>query len=93
MISYRRLILGSVSQDCFAEQTNYEILEFHTSRDKALLAMILTLGTAWFGLQIYNFRKSPFLSPVIRELISDYALAISVIVFSLIGSIGFKVKI
>jgi sodium borate transporter 11 len=52
--------------------------------------MILTLGTAWLGLQIHTFRKSPFLASAVRELIADYALAISVIVFSLIGSIGFK---
>ena len=56
----------------------------------ALLALILTLGTAWLGLQIFNFRKSPFLKPFIRELISDYALAFAVIVFSLIGAIGFS---
>lgn len=50
----------------------------------------MTLGTAWFGLLIFNFRKSPFLPSSIRELISDYALALSVIVFSLIGSVGFS---
>ena len=53
-------------------------------------ALVLTLGTAWLGLNIFNFRKSPFLPSLIRELISDYALAISVIVFSLIGSVGFS---
>ena len=54
------------------------------------MALILTLGTAWLGLQIFNFRKSPYLKPFIRELISDYALAFAVIVFSLIGAIGFS---
>ena len=48
------------------------------------------LGTAWLGLQIFNFRKSPFLKPFVRELISDYALAMSVIVFSLVGAVGFS---
>ena len=51
---------------------------------------MLTLGTAWLGLQIFNFRKSPYLKPFLRELISDYALAFAVIVFSLIGAIGFS---
>ena len=67
-----------------------DAIDITASRDKALLALILTLGTAWLGLQIFNFRKSPYLKPFIRELISDYALAFSVIVFSLIGAIGFK---
>ena len=56
----------------------------------ALLAFILTLGTAWLGLQIFNFRKSPYLASFVRELISDYALAMSVIVFSLVGAVGFS---
>jgi hypothetical protein len=40
--------------------------------------------------KITSFRKSPYLLGWMRELIADYALALSVIVFSLIGSIGFK---
>ncbi|CAG5077689.1 Oidioi.mRNA.OKI2018_I69.PAR.g8788.t1.cds [Oikopleura dioica] len=78
---------GSIPDSCPQIIESYDLV---ASRDKALLALILAIATAWFGLQITSFRKSPYLLGWMRELIADYALALSVIVFSLIGSIGFK---
>lgn len=83
--------LEPISDDCLLGKTKYSTAVFDTSRDKCILALFLCFGTVWLGLQIFNFRHSPFLSPFVRELISDYALAFSVIIFSLIGSVGFKV--
>ncbi|CBY35433.1 unnamed protein product [Oikopleura dioica] len=78
---------GSVPDSCPQIIDSYDLV---ASRDKALLALILAIATAWFGLQISSFRKSPYLLGWMRELIADYALALSVIVFSIIGSIGFN---
>ena len=44
------------------------------------------LGTLWLGVTLFNFKKTPFLSKRKREILSDYALPVSVIVFSLIGT-------
>ena len=85
------LYLEPIPNDCLLGQTKYTTADFDTSRDKCILALFLCFGTVWLGLQIFNFRHSPFLSPFVRELISDYALAFSVIIFSVIGSVGFKV--
>ena len=59
-------------------------------REVSLLYLILMLGTVWFGLTVYNFIKTPYLSHQKRELLSDYALPVAVIVFSAIGSGVFK---
>jgi len=55
-------------------------------REVFLLYLILMLGTVWFGVSLFNFIQTPYLSPRKRELLSDYALPVAVVVFSLIGS-------
>lgn len=59
-------------------------------REASLLYIILMLGTVWFGVTVFNFIKTPYLSHQKRELLSDYALPVAVIVFSAIGSGVFK---
>jgi len=54
--------------------------------DESFLALVLMLGTLWLGVTLFNFKKTPFLSKRKREILSDYALPVSVIVFSLIGT-------
>jgi len=54
--------------------------------DESFLALVLMLGTLWLGVTLFNFKKTPFLSRRKREILSDYALPVSVIVFSLIGT-------
>merc|ERR1719319_1254956 len=54
-----------------------------------LLYLILMLGTVWFGVTLFTFIQTPFLSPRKRELLSDYSLPVAVVVFSIIGSVGF----
>ena len=50
-------------------------------REVSLLYLILMLGTVWLGLTVYNFTKTPYLSHQKRELLSDYALPVAVVVF------------
>lgn len=58
-----------------------------------LLFILLMLGTLWLALSLYEFNKTPFLGSTNREILSDYALPIAVVVFSAIGSFLFSVSI
>ena len=60
------------------------------SPDIAFLSLILMLGTVWFGLTLFDFTKTPFLNKGKREILSDYALPVSVIIFSVIGTVLFS---
>ncbi|XP_028657284.1 sodium bicarbonate transporter-like protein 11 isoform X3 [Erpetoichthys calabaricus] len=59
-------------------------------RETAVLSLLLMMGTLWIGYTLYQFRKSPFLHVQIREILSDCALPISVLVFSFVGSYFFS---
>lgn len=59
-------------------------------RDTAVLSLLIMLGTLWLGYTLYQLKKSPYLHPCMREILSDCALPIAVLTFSLIGSYGFK---
>lgn len=69
------------SQDVFEEQC---------SRDSSLLYILLTLGTVWLGTFLYKFKQTPYLTSAKRELLTDYALPVSVIIMSMIGSLFFS---
>jgi len=58
--------------------------------ENSLLYLVLMLGTLWLGITLYHFEKSPYLSARKREILADYALPISVVVFSFIGSFAFS---
>ena len=58
-------------------------------KDVPLLYLILMLGTVWLGLYLFDFVRTPYMSARSRELLSDYALPVAVVVFSIIGSAGF----
>uniref|UniRef100_S4RRA9 Solute carrier family 4 member 11 n=1 Tax=Petromyzon marinus TaxID=7757 RepID=S4RRA9_PETMA len=60
------------------------------SRDVALLALLLMLGTVWLGSTLYQFRKRPYLHLQAREILSDCAMPLSVIAFSFLGSYVFR---
>jgi solute carrier family 4 (sodium borate transporter), member 11 len=55
-----------------------------------LLFLLLFLGTSLVGLWLYDFRKTPYLASVVREVISDYSLPLSVLINSLFGSLVFQ---
>ncbi|XP_070657283.1 solute carrier family 4 member 11 isoform X3 [Bos indicus] len=60
------------------------------ARDTAVLSLLIMLGTLWLSYTLYQLKKSPYLNPYVRELLSDCALPISVLTFSLISSYGFQ---
>ncbi|KAK9964802.1 hypothetical protein ABG768_005944 [Culter alburnus] len=60
------------------------------TRARPLLCLLLMLGTLWVGYTLYQFRRSPFLHVKMREILSDCALPISVLVFSYVGSYVFN---
>ena len=70
--------------------TDYYDEDVKCDAGKSFLSVILMLGTLWLGVTLFNFKKTPFLSRPKREILSDYALPVAVVVFSLIGSIGFN---
>ncbi|XP_027692328.1 sodium bicarbonate transporter-like protein 11 isoform X1 [Vombatus ursinus] len=58
-------------------------------RETALLSLLLMMGTVWLGHTLYQFKKSPYLHGRVREALSDCALPISVLTFSIVGSFVF----
>ncbi|XP_060781699.1 sodium bicarbonate transporter-like protein 11 isoform X2 [Neoarius graeffei] len=61
-----------------------------STRERPLLCLLLMLGTLWVGYTLYQFKRSPFLHAKIREILSDCALPISVLIFSFVGSYIFS---
>ena len=57
---------------------------------KALLSLILLVGTVLIGCEIYNFRYSPYLTAAKRTLLADYALPVAVLLMAFAGSWLFK---
>uniref|UniRef100_A0A8B9PA58 Solute carrier family 4 member 11 n=1 Tax=Apteryx owenii TaxID=8824 RepID=A0A8B9PA58_APTOW len=64
--------------------------DVHYGRETAVLSIMLMLGTLWLGHTLYQFKKSPYLHARVREILSDCALPISVLTFSVVGSYIFK---
>uniref|UniRef100_A0A1A8ER36 Solute carrier family 4, sodium borate transporter, member 11 n=1 Tax=Nothobranchius korthausae TaxID=1143690 RepID=A0A1A8ER36_9TELE len=62
----------------------------HCTRERPVLCLLLMLGTLWMGYTLYQFKRSPFLHAKVREVLSDCALPISVLLFSFIGSYLFS---
>ncbi|KAM3850606.1 solute carrier family 4 member 11 [Diretmus argenteus] len=60
------------------------------TRERPVLCLLLMLGTLWMGYTLYQFKRSPFLHAKMREVLSDCALPISVLMFSFIGSYLFN---
>merc|ERR1739838_812759 len=58
--------------------------------ENSLLFILLMLGTLWLGISLLKFEQSPYLSAGKREVLADYALPISVVVFSFVGSYLFR---
>ena len=58
-------------------------------KEVSFMSLILMLGTLWLGVTLFNFTKTPFLNKHKREFLSDYALPVAVVVFSLVGSVLF----
>ncbi|XP_071799371.1 solute carrier family 4 member 11-like isoform X4 [Asterias amurensis] len=59
-------------------------------RENSLVYLILMFGTLWVGVTLHSFTKSPFLDASKREVLADYALPVSVVVMSFVGSYLFR---
>uniref|UniRef100_A0A673G110 Sodium bicarbonate transporter-like protein 11 n=1 Tax=Sinocyclocheilus rhinocerous TaxID=307959 RepID=A0A673G110_9TELE len=56
------------------------------TRERPILCLLLMLGTLWLGYALFLIKRSPFLHAKVREVVSDCALPISVVIFSFVGS-------
>lgn len=83
----------NITESSASNVTGYDYLKSEEAVDcnpgESFLSLILMLGTLWLGVTLFNFKQTPFLSRRKREILSDYALPVAVIVFSLIGSVLF----
>uniref|UniRef100_A0A3Q0S7R7 Solute carrier family 4 member 11 n=1 Tax=Amphilophus citrinellus TaxID=61819 RepID=A0A3Q0S7R7_AMPCI len=59
------------------------------TKERPILCLLLMLGTLWLGYTLYLIKRSPYLNDKIREVVSDCALPISVLMLSFIGSYHF----
>ncbi|KAL3072560.1 hypothetical protein niasHS_017534 [Heterodera schachtii] len=59
------------------------------NRSVGLLFVLFMLGTAWVALTLANFRKSPFLGKRKREIVSDYALPLAVVLMAAVANFAF----
>lgn len=75
------------SEECSAEDKI--TISDDCNPGECFLSLILMLGTLWLGVTLFEFKNSPFLSKRKREILSDYALPVAVVVFSLIGTVLF----
>ena len=82
-------LLSAVSSHNITKRAAVEAAEVTCQKEVPLLYLILMFGTVWLGLKLFDFVKTPYLSARKRELLSDYSLPVAVVVFSIIGSVGF----
>ncbi|XP_039768129.1 sodium bicarbonate transporter-like protein 11 [Ornithorhynchus anatinus] len=61
----------------------------HYGQETAVPSLMHMLGTFWLGHTLYQFKKSPYLQGHVWEILSDCALPILVLTFSLVGSYFF----
>ncbi|KAH9426276.1 hypothetical protein DERP_010843 [Dermatophagoides pteronyssinus] len=67
-----------------------DTIDTNCAPEKSILFLFLMFGTFIFGLMLYNFSTTPYLTQFLRVTLADYSLPISVIIFALIGSLVFK---
>lgn len=83
-------LAGALFNHTVTKRAAMEIEPDTCQREVALLYLILMLGTVWLGVSLFDFVKTPFLSDRKRELLSDYALPVAVVVFSVLGTVVFN---
>ncbi|XP_018416407.1 PREDICTED: sodium bicarbonate transporter-like protein 11 isoform X2 [Nanorana parkeri] len=97
--SFETLPNMSLTSDIFYNSTINNFTQHNQSLDhddalhgkeSAVLSLMLMFGTLWLGHTLYQFKKSPYLHSRVRELLSDCALPISVLTFSVVGSYFFQ---
>ncbi|KAI1720438.1 HCO3- transporter family domain-containing protein [Ditylenchus destructor] len=68
----------------------YETDPFKCERAVGLIFLVLLCGTVWLSVSLNGFRTTPYLTKAKRELLSDYALPIGVIIMALVSNIWFS---
>ena len=58
-------------------------------RENSILYLLLVLGTISIAMGLNNFTKTPYLNAKKREILSDYDLALAVLLMSILGSVVF----
>ncbi len=81
--------LGGALNSLNESLVSTEISQTSCHPDICFLSLILMLGTVWLGVTLFDFTKTPFLNKGKRQILSDYALPVAVIVFSIIGRVLF----
>ena len=75
---------GKYNTKMFALDPDYNYMEV------ALLSLVLGFGTAFFALALRSFRHSPFFcNDMVRTSICDFAITLSVIIFTCIAQFAF----
>ena len=74
------------SNSNFNSTTDHLLAQHRCQREACILFLFLMSGTLWLANSFNSFDRTPYLSSRKREIIKDYALAISVLIFSFIGS-------
>ena len=69
--------IGDIFVDVYAEET--------TSHDKALVPLILAIGTFYIAMVLSRFRRSRYLLPYMREFLSDFGPTIALAVMTLVA--------
>ncbi|KAG8453282.1 hypothetical protein GDO86_000062 [Hymenochirus boettgeri] len=88
--TYDILVNSTLNSSVLAQNHTADHEDVHYGRESAVLSLMLMLGTLWLGHTVYQFKKSPYLHSRVREMLSDCALPISVLTFSVVGSYFFK---
>ncbi|XP_068130742.1 solute carrier family 4 member 11 isoform X4 [Hyperolius riggenbachi] len=97
--SYDTISTSNLTSDLFYNSSlNGSLLHNHSmehedtlhGKESAVLSLMLMFGTLWLGHTLYQFKKSPYLHSRVREMLSDCALPISVLTFSVVGSYFFQ---
>ena len=57
---------------------------------KPIVALLLIFLTVFIGVQIFNFKYSPYLTAGKRNFVADYALVVAVAVGTFVGAYAFK---
>ncbi|GAB1601756.1 sodium bicarbonate transporter-like protein 11 isoform X1 [Argonauta hians] len=75
---------------CFNNTTIATVGKEYCARENSILYLFLLFATLWFGVLLFNFKNTPYLTSAKREMFSDYALPVSVITMSFVGSYLFQ---
>ncbi|XP_075045718.1 solute carrier family 4 member 11 isoform X4 [Mixophyes fleayi] len=83
-------LLNATLNNSFMHNQSLDHEDAQHGKESAVLSLMLMFGTLWLGHTLYQFKKSPYLHSRVREMLSDCALPISVLTFSVVGSYFFK---